>query len=126
MEGHELSWFAKLKKSLKLDTLFQKLDLSRAKLIEMAVFLAIGFLIGILWRKYSNYLIAGFVFIGLLLFLQHLEVINVFINWPVIQDFCGLDVHQGDIGGALWCWCKAHFLSLGALGIGVVIGLKVS
>lgn len=122
---HELSWFSRIKRSLKLDELTARLDLSRGRLIEMAVFLAVGFLVGILWKKYSNYVIAGFVFIGILILLQHMEIINIFVNWPIIQDFCGIQP-QGDLASACWQWTRAHVLSLIMFFVGILIGVKVS
>ena len=126
MQSQELSWFERVKKGLKLDSLSQKLDFSRAKLIEAAVFLAIGFLIGILWKKYSQYVVAGLIFIGLLIILQYLEIINVFINWRIVQEMCGLESSQCDFSTAFLMWAKAHIFSLLALVIGISIGVKVS
>ena len=126
METQDLSWVGRVKKGLKLDSITEKLDLSRGRLIEIAVFLAIGFLIGILWKKYSQYVIAGLVFICLLIILQHLEVVNVFINWPTLQEMLGLDPSQPDLSIALWMWIKSHIISVIALIIGISIGVKVS
>jgi len=126
MEIQELSWFERIKRGLKLDTLHSKLDLSRGRLVEIAVFLAIGFLLGILWKKYSQYVAAALVFVVVLVVLQHLEIINIFINWQAVQEMCGFDTTQADLSTMLWAWCKCHFLSLLALGIGISVGMKVS
>lgn len=125
METHELSWFERTQKSLKLDSLVKKFDLSRARLIEIAVFMAVGFLIGILWKKYSDYIIATLIFIGVLIILQHFEMINIFINWSVIGEICGVDPSQ-DIGTACLGWGRTHLLSLVGFALGISIGLKVS
>jgi hypothetical protein len=125
MQAHDLSWADRIKKGLKLDSLGSRIDLSRARIVEVAVFLAIGFLAGVLWKKYSQYVVVGLIFIGMLIILQHLEIINVFINWRTIEETVGLDSSLGDFSTAFWAWARIHFLALLAFVIGVSIGVKV-
>jgi len=126
MEAQELSWFERTKQGLKLDTVVDRLDLNRTKMIEIAVFGAIGFLIGILWKKYSQYVVAGVIFVAILVILQHLEIINIFVNWQAVQEMCGFDASKGDFSTASWAWIKCHFLSVLAFVLGISIGVKVS
>ena len=60
----EVGWFDRLKNSLQLDKLAEKLNLSKYRLLDMALFLGVGFLIGFLWKRYANYFIAYYLFLS--------------------------------------------------------------
>ena len=125
MQAPELSWLDRMKRSLNVDSVSQKLELSRDRIIEIAVFLSVGFLVGVLWKKCAQYIVAALIFIGIIAILQHLEVISVLIHWHSIQEICGLDPNQPDVAAACWTWAKVHFLSVLAFIIGVSVGVKV-
>ncbi len=60
----EVGWFDKLKNSLQLDKLAEKLNLSKHKFLDVALFFGIGFLSGFLWKRYANYFIAHLFLLG--------------------------------------------------------------
>lgn len=124
----ELGWFDKLKNGLQFEALAQKLNLSKYKLLDMALFLGIGFLIGFLWKRYANYVIAGIVFIGILVILNQLELIIIEINWIKVQECCGIvpASQDPDIVGGFWAWSKMNLLIIFSFIIGFCFGAKVS
>lgn len=127
-EQIELGWIDKIKSSLRLDRLAEKLNMSGARLLDMALFFGIGFFIGFLWKRYANYFIATIFFIAVLILVAQLELITITVNWEKVQDCCGI-VPVGpepDVLTALLDWAKQNMLILFSLVIGFCFGAKVS
>jgi hypothetical protein len=124
----EMGWFERLKNSFQFDTIAQKLNLSKHKLLDMALFLGVGFLCGFLWKRYANYFIAILLCIAALIILNQLDVINVNINWAKIQECCGVEPARSDadIIGMIWDWSKSNILIIFSFVIGFCFGAKVS
>ncbi len=124
----ELGWFDRLKNSLQLDTIAAKLNFTKHKILDMALFFGIGFLSGFLWKRYANYFIAGIIFLAVLLVLQQLELLTISINWIKVQDCCGIEPARADadILGMLWDWSKTNVLIILSFVIGFCFGAKVS
>jgi hypothetical protein len=124
----EMGWFDKLKNSLQLDAIAQKLNLSKQKFFEIAFFLGIGFLIGFFWKRYANYVIAGVIFITILILLHKLDLVTVAINWTRIQECCGITpvIPEADLVGTLWEWAKLNVLVIVSFIIGFCFGAKMS
>jgi hypothetical protein len=124
----ELGWFDRLKNSLQLDKLAQTLNLSKYKLLDMGLFLGVGFLLGFLWKRYANYVIAALIFVAVLMLLNQLDVVRVHINWIKVQECCGIvPAHQdADIVAMFWEWSKANILIIFSFVIGFCFGAKVS
>ncbi len=124
----EIGWFDRLKNSLQLDKIAEKLNFSKHKILDMALFFGIGFLAGFLWKRYANYFIAALSFIGVLIIFNQLELINLNINWIKIQECCGVEPAQADtdVFAMLWSWAKNNILIIFSFIIGFCFGAKVS
>lgn len=124
----EVGWFDRLKNSLQLDKIAEKLNFSKHKILDMALFFGIGFLSGFLWKRYANYFIAGLIFIGVLILLNQLDLINLNINWIKVQECCGVEPARADVDilGMIWDWAKNNILIIFSFIIGFCFGAKVS
>jgi hypothetical protein len=124
----ELGWFDRLKNSLQLDTIAEKLNLSKYRLLDMALFLGIGFLLGFLWKRYANYFIAMLIFVAVLIIFNQLDLVNLRINWIRLQECCGVQpaVEDADILAMLWGWAKMNVMIIFSFIIGFCFGAKVS
>lgn len=124
----EIGWFDKLKHSLQLDAIAQKLNFSKHKLFDMALFLGIGFLIGFLWKRYANYFIAALIFVAVLFVVHQLDLVSVNLNWIKIQECCGIEPasQDADMLAMAWSWIKANVLIIFSFVIGFCFGAKVS
>lgn len=124
----EVGWFERFKNSLQLDKLGEKLNFSKHKILDMALFFGIGFLSGFLWKRYANYFIAGLIFTGALILLSQLELINITINWLKFQECCGIVPARADadVLGMIWDWSKNNILIIFSFIIGFCFGAKVS
>lgn len=124
----ELGWFDRLKNTLQFDQLIEKLHLSKYKLLDMALFLGVGFLIGFLWKRFANYFIATLIFIAVLIILHQMNIVMVHINWVKVQECCGITpaIEDADILGMLWSWAKINVLIIFSFIIGFCFGSKLS
>ena len=124
----EMGWFDKLKNTLQIDSLIEKLNLSKHKVLDMALFLGVGFFTGFLWKRYANYFIAGIIFVTILIILNQLDVVSVSINWVKVQECCGVEPARADadILNMIWSWASANILIIFSFIIGFCFGAKVS
>lgn len=127
-QAAQLSWFDKLKNSLNLDTLAQKLNLSQYRMLDIALFFGVGFLTGFLWKRYANYFMAAVIFATLLFIFHQLDLISFGVNWMKLQECCGVQQPNpdADILAMLWQWVKMNILIIASFVLGFSFGAKVS
>jgi uncharacterized membrane protein (Fun14 family) len=123
-----MSWFEKIKESLHLDTLAEKIKANKAVFIDIGIFSLAGFIAGFVTKRYGNYMIALVLFVVGLLILQHVDLIHISINWTNVEQVFGIQKNPAVEGGALltvfWEWIKANVVRLVSLIIGFLIGLR--
>jgi len=127
MAGHEstsLSWFEKLKEALNPHDLMEKFKASKGTILDVILYVGIGFITSFLLKRYGQYVL---VFIIGLFVLSQLSIINVEVNWHIIQDFFGLQstVIEGNVFTIFWEWVKLNVVVVLSFCVGFVIGLKV-
>ena len=121
-------WFDSLKEYLNVDQWSKKLNLSINRLVEIGIYLGIGFLTGFFLRRFSKYLIVFILFIIGIILLQQFGLIDVMVNWSKVNEVFGIKTIQKVDGGLLvifWEWTKANLLIVFSFTIGFLIGLKV-
>jgi uncharacterized membrane protein (Fun14 family) len=117
-----------LKNAMQPETIANKLGMDKNMLIDIGLYGAIGFIMGFLLKKYSEYFIALALFIVGIVVLQQFDYISVSINMPKIHQMLGLDpaLVVGDKYGTLLLeWIKANVAGSASLVVGFLIGLKV-
>ncbi len=118
-----------IKQSFNMQNIMDKIRHSKDKLFEAGLYAGIGFISGFLLKKYSTYvLVCVLVLIGLGV-LQHLEVINVMINWDKVNEVFGIQAAQtvtaDSIISIVWEWIKLNMIISISYLVGLFIGLKV-
>jgi len=124
-ESANLSWFEKIKQAMNPKELMEKLQASKGTILDIILYLGIGFITSYLLKKYGQY--ALFFIIGLFVLAQ-LNILNVMVNWDNIQQFLGL--HQtvaieGNVFTIFWEWVKLNVVVVLSFCVGFVLGLKV-
>ena len=97
-------------------------------LVDIGIYGAIGFIVGFLLKKYSEYFIAMLLVIVGAVVLQQFDYISVSINMPKIHSMLGLQAASvpGDKYGLLLLeWVKANVAGSASLVVGFLIGMKV-
>jgi hypothetical protein len=124
-ESTGLSWYENLKQSLNPGELLEKLKASKGTIIDLFLYLGIGFLFGFLLKRYGQYI----VFFAVALFvLAHLNIMQVSVHWDSIQNFLGL--HQignveGNVFTVFWEWVKLNAIVVLSFCVGFTLGIKI-
>lgn len=117
-----------IKGSLAPESIANKFGVDKNLLIDVGVYGAIGFIVGFLLKKYSEYFISLVLLVVGLVFLQQFDYISLSINNVKIQNALGLQgmpMVGNTYMSLLWDWISAHVVSASSLGVGFLIGLKV-
>lgn len=116
-----------LKNSLQPETIARKLGIDKNTLIDIVIYGAIGFIVGFLLKKYSEYFIAFVLFIITVVILQQFGYISIDFNIAKIHEALGLPlvpmVNTG-FNALLIEWMKSNIPAMASLIIGLCIGLK--
>lgn len=123
----QTGWFDKLKASLNIDGIVEKISEYKGRIFEIAIYLGVGFLIGFLCKKYAQFVIVLIVFVIALIVLQQLEVIQVTIDWVRLQDMVGIQptVIGSDSISFYFEWIKVNIWLVLSFAIGFFFGLRV-
>jgi len=114
--------------NLNTESLSNKFDFSRESLIEMALYLGIGFVVGFLLKKYSQFVLIVALIGASLLVLQHLGFLSLVVDWDKIQNALGFHLPataDGSLITAYLEWAKAHMRAVISFAIGFVVGIWV-
>src|SRR5260221_8525040 len=80
-----------LKNAIQPETIANKIGMDKDMLINISLYGAMGFILGFLIKKYSEYFIA-FLLLGIGLFvLQQFDYVSLSINTSKIQELLGLE-----------------------------------
>ncbi len=117
-----------LKNAMQPETIANRIGMDKNMLIDIGLYGAIGFIIGFLLKKYSEYFIACVLLIIGIVVLQQFDYISISVNTPKIHEMLGLGtvpiVNEG-YGALALEWIRANVAGSVSLTVGFLIGLKV-
>ncbi len=121
------SFLERMKHYLNPKNLMETISSSKDKIIEMGMYLGIGFLAGFLLKKYSKYVLILLLCVAALVILQQFEVLTVVFNTAKIQQVFGIKTStiDADLFSVYWHWIKLNFSIVLSFSIGFLLGLKV-
>jgi len=117
-----------LKNAMQPEAIANKIGMNKNMLIDIGLYGAIGFIVGFLLKKYSEYFIAAMLLIIAVIVLQQFDYVSISINIPKIHQMLGLQPSSviGDRYGMLLLeWMKANVAGSASLVVGFLIGLKI-
>jgi uncharacterized membrane protein (Fun14 family) len=117
-----------LKNAMQPDVIANKLGVDKNMLVDITLYGAIGFIVGFLLKKYSEYFISMALLIIGIVVLQQLDYISFSINVPKIHELFGIQsvaVTTDGYGKLIWESIKANVAGSTSLVVGFLIGLKV-
>jgi uncharacterized membrane protein (Fun14 family) len=117
-----------LKNAMQPEVIANKIGMNKNMLIDIGLYGAIGFIVGFLLKKYSEYFIAAMLLIIAVIVLQQFDYVSISINIPKIHQMLGLQPSPlvGDRYGMLLLeWMKANVAGSASLVVGFLIGLKI-
>ena len=117
-----------IKNAMHPEAIANKVGIDKNMLIDIGLYGSIGFIIGFLLKKYSEYFISLTLLIIGLVVLQQFDYIAISINMPKIHEVLGLQsvpvVGEG-YASLLLEWLRANVAGSASLAVGFLIGLKV-
>jgi uncharacterized membrane protein (Fun14 family) len=116
-----------IKNSVKPEVVANKFGIDKNLLIDIGVYGVIGFIVGFLLKKYSEYFISLVLLVVGLILLQQFDYVVIVFNNPKIQEALGLQEIpiNGSYGNLLWEWTRSHVVSASSLVVGFLVGLKI-
>lgn len=117
-----------LKNSMSPDVIAHKIGIDKSMLIDIGIYGAIGFLIGFLLKKYSEYFIALVFLVITIVVLQQLDYISFSFNTAKIYDMLGIrlaPIARDAYGSLALELIKSNVPGAASLVGGFLIGLKV-
>lgn len=123
----DASFLARVKYHLNPTNLMQSIKGSKNLLIEVGMYLGIGFLVGFLLKKYSKYVLVALLCIAGLVVLQQFDFVTIAFNTAKIQEVFAVRSSslQADLFSMYWDWIKINFSIVLSFSIGFLIGLKL-
>lgn len=123
----QTSFVESLKNAIQPEAIANKLGIDKNTLIDIGVYGAIGFIVGFLLKKYSEYFIAFALFVVGIVVLQQFGYVAVNFNTTKIHEMLGLQsvamVNDG-YGVLLLEWMKSNVPAAASLVIGFLVGLR--
>ena len=113
-----------------LNGFMQKLNISRDTLIEIGVYLGVGFVAGFLLKRFSKLFLVLVLTVLFLWFLHHMEIMFVVINWQRMQELVfGAQAAalptQADFGAVMLAWATSHVAGVISFAIGFLAGIRL-
>jgi uncharacterized membrane protein (Fun14 family) len=120
-------WVTSVKDTMSPDNLMKKFDLTSDKLINIGLYLAVGFFAGFLLKKYAHVLFTVAMGIALLSVLHYSGFITVTINWDKLQalGIGPIPTIDATFFSLMWEWATMHLAVVLSFIIGFLIGVKV-
>lgn len=120
------SVFVSIKQFFK--NIINQLKSSQYLVIEVVIAFGLGFLLGFMFKRFANYVVAGTLFIIALVVLQQLEIITISFNMVKIEEIFGIKQvpMSADFFSAFWMWIKLNAALTISFIIGLVLGLKLA
>lgn len=117
-----------IKNAMQPESIANRIGMDKNMLIDIGLYGAIGFIVGFLLKKYSEYFIACVLLIIGIVVLQQFDYISISVNTPKIHEMLGLGtvpVISEGYGALALEWIRSNVAGSVSLTVGFLIGLKV-
>jgi uncharacterized membrane protein (Fun14 family) len=118
-----------LKNAMQPETIANRIGMDKNTLIDVCLYGAIGFILGFLLKKYSEYFIAFLLLIIAIVILQQFDYVSFSLNMPKIQELLGIEpiaIPSDKYGVLFFEWIRANVAGSVSLLVGFLIGLKMA
>jgi len=119
-----LNWFDKLVKQFNLE----KFDISTNRLIEIGIYLGVGFVTGFLLKRCFGYVFIALLTLVGLFILHQFDIITITMNTAKLQELFSIKqavTVDTNLLVVYWEWIKLNIAIVLSFSIGLIIGLRV-
>lgn len=125
---NQTGFFESMKELLSPRGLVTKLQNNKETIMELSLYLGVGFIAGFLLKRYSKFFL--FLVIGItgILLLQYNGIISIAVHWHRIQALVGIQplaVPDGRMASVYWQWVTEHVGIAVSFSVGFVCGLHL-
>ncbi len=107
----------------------EKFRAYKGNLLELGIYLGIGFAVGFLLKKYFKYIFLLVLFIVSLVILEQFNLVHMSVEWAKVQKLFNLQqtgvAFDAQAVSSYTQWVKANFVAVLAASIGFLVGLKL-
>jgi uncharacterized membrane protein (Fun14 family) len=118
-----------IKNFLKPEALAAKFHEWKYTLLDWGIYLGVGFIIGLLIKKYLKYILLLILFVVALVLLEQFDILQTNINWAKMQELFNIqstsEVFDARVVHSYIDWVKVNFALVLSATIGFILGLKV-
>ena len=118
-----------LKNFFKPEVIAAKFHEWKYTLLDWGIYLGIGFIVGLLIKKYLKYILLLVLFIVALVLLEQFDILHTVFNWAKIQELFNIQPTAGSFDAqavnAYIDWAKVNFALVLSASIGFILGLKM-
>ena len=119
-----VGWLDTILKKVGLD----KFDISSNRIVEIGMYLGIGFLTGFLLKRCASYVFIAILTLVGIIILHQFGVITITVDPVKMQELFGIKqtvTLDANILGVYWEWIKLNMAMVLSFSIGLLIGLKI-
>jgi uncharacterized membrane protein (Fun14 family) len=117
-----------LKEKLNPGTIIRKISQHQSLILEMALYLCIGFLAGFLLKKYGKFIFVLILCFVALILAQQMGLIAINVYWDKIQELFGIQpvsTLEGSLSHSYWEWVKGHLALVVSFSVGFLFGIRL-
>lgn len=122
-------FFDGLKNFLKPEVLAAKFHEWKYTLLDWGIYVGIGFIVGLLIKKYLKYILLLILFVVALVLLEQFDILQTHVNWAKMQELFNIQSASPSFDTqtiqAYIEWVKVNFALVLSASIGFILGLKV-
>lgn len=116
-----------VKSNFSVDGIINYIVQSKDVIFEVGLYGLLGFVLGYLLKRYSNFIVTLALVVVLLVVLNQFQIITIFINWNKIYEYIGVQpalVNTDNLISVGAEWARTNVIVVASAAIGFLLGLR--
>jgi uncharacterized membrane protein (Fun14 family) len=116
-----------VKSNFSVDGIINSIVQSKDIIFEVGLYGLLGFAVGYLLKRYSNFVVTLALVIVVLVVLNQFQIVNILINWNKVYEYIGIQpalVSTDNLIAVGAEWARTNIIVVASAAIGFLIGLR--
>lgn len=116
-----------VKNNFSVDGIINYIVQSKDIIFEVGLYGLLGFAVGYLLKRYSNFVVTLALVVVLLVVLNQFQIVNILINWNKFYEYIGIQpalVNTDNLIAVGAEWARTNIIVVASAAIGFLIGLR--
>ena len=116
-----------VKNNFSVDGIINYVVQSKDVIFEVGLYGLLGFAVGYLLKRYSNFVVTLALVIVLLVVLNQFQIVTIFINWNKFYEYVGIQpalVNTDNLITVGAEWARTNIIVVASSAVGFLIGLR--